>query len=249
MNYLRAGLFIAVASLLTAASEPARAAPPVDPSAPMEKKDPTGKFQRMHAAFLQRGKSGPIGLLFLGDSITENWHNAPAIWKKYYGEFQPANFGIGGDSTQHVIWRITHGELDGIHPKVVVLLIGTNNSGGNTAAEIAAADTKIVQMIRQKIPGVKVLLLAIFPRGLRKADGAKAEINAQHRREVIDAVNPVLATLDDREHVRYLDIGAKFLGPDGNIPDSVMADQLHPTVAGYQIWADAMQPTLLEMEK
>ena len=249
MNYLRVGLFIAVASFVMAASEPARAAPPVDPSAPIEKKDPTGHFLRMHAAFLQRGKSGPMGLLFLGDSITENWHNAPEIWKKYYGQFQPANFGIGGDSTQHVIWRIEHGELDGIHPKVVVLLIGTNNSGGNTAAEIAAADTKIVQMIRQKIPGVKVLLQAIFPRGLRKADGPKAEVNAKHRKEVIDAVNPVLAGLDDGVNVRYLDIGAKFLGPDGQVLESLMADHLHPTVAGYQVWADAMQPTLLEMEK
>ncbi len=238
---------LALLAFASAGAQPA--APPVHPHpdalAATPKKD-NGQFVKRHESFLARGKAGPIGVLFLGDSITDNWSRAPEIWNKYYGQYQPANFGIGGDTTQNVIWRIEQGELDGIHPRVVVLMIGTNNAGSNDAAEIFAADRKIVGMIRTRLPDAKVLLLAIFPRGSRKnRDGT--EDNYALRMEIINAVNPQLATLDDGVHVRYLDIGAKFLGPDGKIPDAIMSDHLHPTVAGYQLWADAMQPLLAEM--
>jgi beta-glucosidase len=215
-----------------------------DASAAMPKKD-NGQFLTFHESFLARDKAGPIGLLFLGDSITNHWRIAPDIWKKYFGQFQAVNFGISGDTTQNVIWRIENGELDGIHPRVVVLMIGTNNSGTNTAAEIFAADKKIVDLIRAKIPTTKVLLLAIFPRGPRQRDGSGP--NYEQRMAVLNPVNRQLATLDDGTNVRFLDIGPKFRGPDGKIPDAIMADQVHPTVAGYQIWADAMQPLLLQM--
>jgi beta-glucosidase len=216
-----------------------------DASAATPKKD-NGEFVKRHEEFLARAKSGPIGLLFLGDSITDNWKRAPAIWNQYYGKYNPANFGIGGDTTQNVIWRIENGELDGIHPRVLVLMLGTNNAGANNAAEIFAADRKIVGMIRQRLPDTKILLLAIFPRGSRRnRDGSQD--NYVERMAIINAVNPQLATLDDGSSIRFLDIGAKFLGPDGKIPDAIMSDHLHPTVAGYQIWADAMQPLLTEM--
>ncbi len=215
-----------------------------DASAAMAKKD-DGQFLKLHESFLARGQAGPIGVLFLGDSITNHWRIAPEIWNKYYGQFQAVNFGISGDTTQNVIWRIEHGELDGLHPRVVVLLIGTNNSGTNTAAEIFAADKKIVDLIRAKIPDTKVLLLAIFPRGPRAKDGSGP--NYAQRMAVLEPVNRQLATLDDGTNVRYLDLGPKFRGPDGKIPDALMADQVHPTVAGYQVWADAMQPLLVEM--
>jgi lysophospholipase L1-like esterase len=239
-------LALFAATLLPARAQPAAAAHPhPDALAATPKKD-AGQFVKRHESFLARGKSGPIGVLFLGDSITDNWSRAPEIWNKYYGPYQPANFGIGGDTTQNVIWRIEQGELDGIHPRVVVLMIGTNNAGSNDAAEIFAADRKIVGMIRTRLPDTKVLLLAIFPRGSRKnRDGT--EDNYAVRMAIINAVNPQLATLDDGAHVRYLDFGAKFLGPDGKIPDAIMSDHLHPTAAGYQIWADAMQPLLAEM--
>src|SRR5688572_22535377 len=125
----------------------------------------TGRFGEMHESFLALGKSGPIGVLFLGDSITRGWTKAPHVWEHYYGKYQPANFGIGGDQTQHVIWRIENGELDGTRPKVVVLMLGTNNTTLHTAPEIVAADKKIVGLIRTKIPEARVLLVAIFPRG------------------------------------------------------------------------------------
>lgn len=224
-----------------------------DASAAIEKKDADGRFRKMHDSFLARGKAGPIGVLFLGDSITAGWTKAPHVWEHYYGKFQPANFGIGGDQTQHVIWRIENGELDGVHPKVVVLMLGTNNTGAHSANEIVAADKKIVSMIRSKIPETKVLLLAIFPRGPRKnAEGVVTDAvaaDAKRRMEIIAAANAELAKLDDGKNVRFLDINAKFLCDDGKIPSIIMPDQLHPNAAGYQLWADAMQPLLTQMLK
>jgi lysophospholipase L1-like esterase len=241
--------------LLSVAVAQTAPAAKVDASAPIEKKDASGKqnerFQHLHASFLERGKAGPIGVLFLGDSITEGWGKAPHVWERYYGKLQPANFGIGGDQTQHVIWRIANGELDGISPKVVVLMLGTNNTASHTAAEIAAADKKIVELIRTKLPSTKVLVLAIFPRGPRKnKEGVITEeqiADAAKRMAIIDAVNKELAKLDDGKTVRFLDINAQFLGQDGKIPFSIMPDQLHPVAAGYQLWAEAMQPTLEQM--
>ncbi|HEX2861202.1 MAG TPA: GDSL-type esterase/lipase family protein, partial [Lacunisphaera sp.] len=156
----------------TPATPAAATAAQVDASAAIPKTG-NARFFELHEKFLARGKSGPIGVLFLGDSITEGWAKAPHIWEHYFGRYQPANFGIGGDQTQHVIWRIENGELDGISPKVVVLMLGTNNSGQHTGAQIAAADRKIVGLIRQKLPETKILLLAVFPRGPRKTrDGS-----------------------------------------------------------------------------
>ena len=229
-----------------------KAAPAVDASASTPK---TGnkRFFDLHESFLKRGKEGPIDLLFLGDSITEGWRRAPHIWDHFYSQYNPANFGIGGDQTQHVIWRIDNGELDGIKPKVVVLMLGTNNSGHNTGEEIAAADKKIIDMIRAKIPGVKVLLLAIFPRDARRSPDGQitdaAIADAALRVRANNRANALLAKLDDGENVRFLNINDVFLGRDGRIPWKIMPDQLHPTAAGYELWAEAMQPLLEEMMK
>ena len=240
-------------SFAVATAQTPAAAPKPDASAPIEKVDPSGRFRKMHESFLERGKSGPIGVLFLGDSITQGWTRAPHVWEHYFGKWQPANFGIGGDQTQHVIWRITNGELAGINPKVVVFMLGTNNTGAHTAAEIAAADKKIVQLIRAKLPQTKVLVLAVFPRGARKEkDGSispTVAAEAAKRQAVIQALNAELAQFDDGKNVRFLDINAVFLGQDGKIPFSIMPDQLHPNAAGYQLWTEAMLPTLTAMMK
>jgi len=239
---------------LAAAGPPAvcaqDAAPPVREEAdvPVERRDRTGFFLRQHESFVARARSGPVDLLFLGDSITAGWARVPHIWDRYYGHRRAANFGIGGDRTQHVLWRIESGELDTIAPKVVVLMLGTNNSGSHSAAEIVGAMEKLVGAIRTKVPETKVLLLAIFPRGARKdAEGRitpAAEADAARRLGVIAEINAALARLDDGRHVRFLDVGGVFLGQDGRIPFSIMPDQLHLSPAGYQLWADAMEPTL-----
>jgi len=244
--------FVLALALAAGQAEVQAATPRLSASEAFQKQD-DGTFLKKHERILARARSGPVGLLFLGDSITERWHVAPHIWDAYYGKYQPANFGIGGDRTQNVIWRIEHGELDGIAPKVVVLMLGTNNSLDYNAEEIAAADRKIVAMLRARLPATRILVLGIFPRGPRDPKGnpvTPAGIDeAARRMRTIDAVNRDLATLDDGKSVRFLNINEVFLGQDGRIPKAIMPDQLHPGPAGYQLWADAMQALLEEMMK
>jgi lysophospholipase L1-like esterase len=205
------------------------------------------KWVARHEGFVAQAKKGGIDLLFMGDSITDFWRNRGSnVWNQFYAPQHAANFGISGDHTQHVLWRMDNGELDGIHPKVVVLMIGTNNTGKekngsprNTPPQVIEGVTAVVNDLRTRLPDSKILLLAIFPRG----DGGPAQ-QAQ-----INEVNAAIAKLDDGKMVKFLDIGAKFLDADGTLPKSVMPDLLHPNEDGYQIWADAMNPTLDEMMK
>lgn len=192
-----------------------------------------------HWQCLIRGKLGPVGLLFLGDSITEYWKNAPEIWETYYGRYQPANFGIAGDRVENVLWRIQNGELDGIDPRVVVLMIGTNNAHVSGSQDIVRGIEVVLEEIQKKLPKTRVLLLAILPRGALPGDSREMT--------VIKEVNRELSRMDNGETIRYLDLGPKFLGPDGGIPQEVMPDQLHPDKPGYEIWAREMDPLLREM--
>lgn len=192
-----------------------------------------GGWMKMHESFLDRAKKGHVDLLFLGDSITQGWHDN-AVWKRYYGPRNAANFGIGGDRTEHVLWRIQNGELEGIKPRVVVLMIGTNNAGSNSAEDIAAGVTAIVKELRTRLPEAKVLLLGVFPRS-EKPDRTRAKLRK---------VNEEIAKLDDGSHVNYLDIGKAFLNPDDTISREIMPDFLHLSAKGYRLWADAMEPTL-----
>lgn len=196
-------------------------------------------FASSHEKFVQIAKEGTAELLFLGDSITAGWNGKKEIWDKAFGQYKPANFGIGGDRTQHVLWRITNGELDGIKPKAVVLMIGTNNSSSDSAEGIAKGITNIVTTIREKQPQAKILLLAVFPRGEKP----------NPTREKLAQVNAIIAKLDDGKHVHYLDIGSKFLQPDGGLSKDIMPDYLHLSAAGYQIWADAIESELAQLMK
>jgi lysophospholipase L1-like esterase len=195
-----------------------------------------------HERFVAQAKKGGVDLLFLGDSITDFWRSRGSkVWTKYYAPRHAANFGITGDRTQHVLWRIGHGELDGIKPKVTVLMIGTNNSQDNSSPEIADAIKVIIENIHTKCPGTKILLLGIFPRQWATDKPATME--------TIKKVNDIIASFDDGKTVKYLDIGPKFLGPDGKVPADIMPDFLHLNAKGYQIWAEAMEPTLAQMMK
>lgn len=207
-----------------------------------------GKWLEFHERFLTQAKQGGIELLFLGDSITQGWHgDGQAVWEKQYAPRHAANFGISGDRTQHVLWRIHNGEVKGIKPKVVVLMIGTNNTGQekdtgkprNTPPEVIEGVTAVVKALRSKLPKSKILLLAIFPRGQKDTP-----IRTQ-----LQEINTALAKLDDGKKVKFLDLGPRFLESDGTLPKEVMPDLLHLSKKGYQIWADAMESTLAEMLK
>ncbi len=210
--------------------------------APRKKEYPwmsVARWTQMHESFLKRAKEGKIDLLFLGDSITEGWGNN-AVWQKHYGAQNAANFGIGGDTTENVLWRIQNGELEGIAPKVTVLLIGTNNFGleGHAPDAVAKGIAAVVQTIHKKLPGTKVLLLAIFPRDEKPNTETRGKIKK---------VNDQIAKLDDRKTVRYLDLGPKLANPDGSLSKEIMPDFLHLSEKGYQIWAESMDPLLKEM--
>jgi lysophospholipase L1-like esterase len=200
-----------------------------------------GKFVSLHEQFVQTSKEGTAELVFLGDSITAGWNAKKEIWDKAFSQYKPANFGIGGDRTQHVLWRIENGELEGIKPKAVVLMIGTNNSGSDPAEGIAKGITKIVETIRAKQPQAKILLLAVFPRGERATPNPG--------REKLKEVNAIVSKLDDGKQIHYLDIGSKFLQPDESISKDIMPDYLHLSATGYQIWADAIEAKLAELMK
>jgi beta-glucosidase len=187
--------------------------------------------------FLARIKQGPVGLLFLGDSITDFWPSrGKSTWEKF-APYQPADFGISGEHTEHTLWHITAGALDGIDPKAVVIMIGTNNIGHNNTELpewTAAGVKKIVDTVEEKLPKAKILLLAVFPR-----DG-----KASPMRKKVEAINEIIKTYADGSKVTFLDVGPKLVDDKGEIPKDIMKDGLHPTEKGYQIWYDAMWPTL-----
>ena len=239
------GFFCAVLAQACAAAEPAPAVPS-DPRGPVSviAQPVLGKdgkiapaWEKSHQAFVARAKAGNIGLLFLGDSITAGWGAAPELWNKEFAAWNPANFGIGGDRTQNLLWRITNGELDGIHPRVVVILIGTNNIGDEF--EIAAAGvTEVVKMVRLTLPTSKILLLGVFPRGKSWEDGG---------RRITRNINRLIAKLDDGAHIFYLDLTSHFVQPDNTLLKSQFPDLLHPSPEGYQVWADQMRPLLTRL--
>jgi lysophospholipase L1-like esterase len=197
----------------------------------------TGDWMSRHNGFVTRAKQGNIDLVLLGDSITDGWNNTgKAVWQKEFPTWKMANFGIGGDTCQAILYRITNGELDGYKAKAFMLMIGTNNTRSYSGEEIAAAVTKIVGIIKDKQPQAKILLLAIFPRGANANDA---------NRKKLDVANPILAQLDDGKNVKYLNINEKFLKPDGSLI-GFGGDNLHPNAQGYQIWADAVKAQLAE---
>ncbi len=182
-----------------------------------------------------------VDLLLIGDSITHGWERGgSATFEKYYGHRSAVNLGFGGDRTQHVLWRLIEGDLQDItpNPKVAVIMIGTNNTNSDTPNEIAAGIRAICNTLRGQLPETKILLLAIFPRGRTAGDW---------RRAINEATNSMIAELDDGEWIHYLDIGQSFLEPDGDLPESIMPDALHPNERGYEIWAEAMEPMLARL--
>ena len=183
-----------------------------------------------------RAGAASIRLVFDGDSITDWWTaRAKDLWNERYGKLNSIDFGIAGDGTQQLLWRLSQGQVDGLHPKLVVLMIGTNNSGGQTAEQVAEGIAAIVTEYRKRCPDAVILLQAIFPRGQLATDPFRAKIGA---------INKIISKLADGEKVLYLDFSDKFLERDGALSPEIMPDFLHPSPKGYQIWADAIQPVI-----
>ncbi|HUQ69725.1 MAG TPA: platelet-activating factor acetylhydrolase IB subunit [Planctomycetaceae bacterium] len=198
-----------------------------------------GNWMKRHESFNERVKQGKVDLIFIGDSITQAWEGpGKEIWAKHYAPRNAVNLGIGGDRTQHVLWRLDNGNIDGITPRLAVLMIGTNNSGTNTSEQIADGVTAIVKKLRDKLPETKILILAIFPRGPDNND-AKRQVNAK--------TNEIIAKLADGKTVEYLDIGPKFVAEDGTLSREIMPDLLHLNAASYQIWADSIEEHVKRM--
>ena len=183
---------------------------------------------------MQRAKDHPgqYDIAFIGDSITQGWEGAGKnVWQKYYGSRKCINLGVGGDRTQHVLWRFENGQLDGIKAKTTVLMIGTNNSNkdDNSEADILEGVQAIVKQIRARMPDTKLILCSIFPRG---------KTFSPQRGKILE-VNQALEKMDDGE----------FVEADGSISAGMMRDALHPGEAGYEIWAQAIEPKLKQMLK
>lgn len=201
---------------------------------PSRRTDP--HFLQRHKQMLLRKSAGPIDVLFLGDSITKRWDRD--LWHARFGKWHPANFGVDGDRTQHVLWRITEGgELEGVRPRLIVLLIGVNNVSYDPAEDIVAGITAIVAELRQRLPMSRVLLLGVFPVG--------AGPNVY--RDRLKLVNVLISQLADGKMVRFLDFGKRFLEPDRSLSKDIMPDLLHLSPKGYAIFADAVEPVITEM--
>jgi lysophospholipase L1-like esterase len=213
---------------------------PATKSEPRMSLQPDPGWLKRHQGFVAIAKNGDVDVLFLGDSITDAWRGAAAkpTWEKYFAPMKAANFGIGGDRTQHVLWRLQNGELDGRKPKVAVLMIGTNNTSSDTAAQIAEGITAIVKTIHDKSPSTKVLLLAVFPRGEKAENPGRTKIAE---------INKMISQLGEGSGVRYLDIGPKFLEKDGSLTKGIMPDFLHLSARGYEIWGEAINPAVQEL--
>jgi len=193
-----------------------------------------------HEQVLTQVAQGNVDLIMVGDSITHGWENdGKEFWAQYYAPRNAVNMGFSGDRTQHVLWRFDHGEIDGISPKLAVLMIGTNNSNGedNTAEEIADGIKAICAEIQIKLPKTKILILAIFPRGA--GPSPQREKNAK--------ASELASRIADGKKIFYLDINDKFLEDDGTLPKEIMPDLLHPNKKGYQIWAEAIEPTVKKL--
>lgn len=223
-------------------------APAGPPPPPWEASPRTDANSRIaHEQLLAKRKQGRIDVYFAGDSIVRRWGATDyphllANWRENFHGWNAANFAWGGDRTQNILWRLQQGELDDVHPKVIVLLAGTNNvgtrpGGDTTATDIARGLETIVTVMRGKAPHAVIVLTAIFPRNDNPAV-----------MPIIDAVNARIAKLADGARIRFVNVNDQLADANGVLVDGVMnADGLHPAVKGYQIWADALKPIFNEL--
>ncbi|HXK01736.1 MAG TPA: GDSL-type esterase/lipase family protein [Verrucomicrobiae bacterium] len=207
--------------------------------------------QIAHEQLLAKAKQGRIDIYFEGDSITRRWGatDYPQLlenWKSNFFGWNAADFGWGADRVEHILWRLGNGELDGVNPKVIVLLAGTNNVGDRapaagveaTAEDVTRGLQAILRVMQSKAPDAVIILMGIFPRN--------DNIDVM---PVIDRINANLATMADGRKIRYLNINDKLADREGKLYEGMMNanDKLHPALKGYQVWADALKPLFTEL--
>ena len=240
-------LHLLLASLLVGASAIAQNAPAVFPMPSPFPAVPPGVNSATYPAprldWLQRvalnndrahKAADSIQLIFDGDSITDFWQSrGKDVWTQFYGKLNAFDFGISGDRTEHLLWRLSQGQVDGIHPKLIALMIGTNNTGTNTPEQIADGVKEVIAGYQKHCPDAVILLQAIFPRAEKPTDPSRLKVKA---------TNEIISKFADGKKVIYTDFGDKFLNADGTMSKETMGDFLHPSLKGYQIWAEAIQP-------
>ncbi len=198
-------------------------------------------WRERHARCVEMTKSRAFDVAFLGDSITQGWEGAgKSEWDARFGPLKAANFGFSGDRTEHVLWRLANGEIVGANPKVIVIMIGTNNlgHGSSNPDQTASGVGEIVRKLTSSLPRAKVLLLGIFPRGRAASD--RLRLAAEEATEKFKA-------LHDGERVHFLDIGKHFIRADGDLRSFLMPDLLHLAPEGYGIWGKAIQPVVAKL--
>ena len=203
-----------------------------------------------HSQLLEKAKQGRIDIYFEGDSITRRWGATDypdllANWNQNFYGWNAADFGWGADTIQNILWRLENGELDGVNPKVIVLLAGTNNVGRNvppdgddaTVADITRGLKAVLDILRAKAPDATIIATAIFPRNDNIAV-----------MPTIYKINRNLAKLADGRKIRYVDVNQMLADPEGRLFEGMMnADKLHPSIRGYQVWANALKPVFTEI--
>ena len=233
---------LALIALIAGCATPTATPPPIPQVAKDTKAivaDPHNGTMPRHEKFNALAKAGGFDVLFVGDSITHGWEGGgKTVWDQKIAPFKAANFGIGGDRTEHVLWRFEHSNLEGaLNPKVIIIMIGTNNTGHrkDKPEETAAGIGAICAKLHERFPHAQQLLLAIFPRGAKPTD---------ELRQINDKVNKIITQYDGHWNIKFVDINAKFLEADGTLSKEIMPDLLHPNAKGYGIWADALVPEI-----
>lgn len=241
------GLAMAAAAL-TGAAFAQQAVIPMVPDKPWTQGMWLPRFDAKRALAAQ----GDCAVAFVGDSITHNWEaegKGREVWAKNFAEgtYKALNCGISGDRTEHVLWRLDHGQLDGLNPKAIVLMIGTNNTGHREAWQESPTDTilgiqSILGRLEEKFPETKVILHPIFPRGNGDEKSCAAH---EKQRANNEKVNALIRGFADGKDVLWCDFNAKWT-PDGGwgVPKELMPDGIHPSAAGYAIWRTALEPLL-----
>jgi lysophospholipase L1-like esterase len=221
-------------------------------SEPVARTDENSRVAHTH--LLDKARRGGIDVYFAGDSITRRWGTSDAAYRTFFDHWtrsffgwNAANFGWGGDTVQNILWRLTDGELDGVHPKVIVVMAGTNNVGGMprddvdrvVVEQVANGMRAVLDLMRRKAPGATVILMGITPRTDSRGGASVMP--------TIDAINERYAKLADGRRIRYVNINAQLARGDGGPREGVTVDGLHLSLAGYQVWANALTPIFTEL--